>query len=105
MNIRIQQEKSFQSVVFFLLGFEKVLKMPASVIYSYIRNGIEDLCVSVISMCCLGRPGFRVLSPVLQLFVIFFYYLLYYVSTYFDRTQGLHFREGKFNYNLNLLVT
>ena len=33
LHFRIQQEKSFQNDKFFYLGFEKVLKMQASVIY------------------------------------------------------------------------
>ena len=71
--------------------------MQATAIYNYKCNGLEDLCVSVIGICCLGRPGFRVLSPVLQLFVIYFFNFFILSFNVFYRIQGLHFREGKSN--------
>ena len=45
----------------------------------YIRIGIQYLCISEIDICCGGRHGLKVLSPVLQPFgVYFFCFLLYY---------------------------
>ena len=29
-------------------------------IYEYMRNGMDDFCVSVTGVCCGGRPRFRV---------------------------------------------
>ena len=42
LHIRIQQEKSYQNDELFFLGFEKVLKMQASVI----ENGTTFLFVN-----------------------------------------------------------
>ena len=49
---------------------------------SYICKGVEDFCFPVIGICCAGCLETWVLSPVIQKFEVFFYYLLNRISTY-----------------------
>ena len=47
---------------------------------TYICSGLEDLCISVIGICCAGCLGFRVLSLASQKFGLYFfitYYILF----------------------------
>ena len=64
-------------------------------------NGVDDLGISVNSVCFGGRFRFRVLSPVLQLFRLYFLlFIVMFFLTYFDGYQGLQCREGKIQINL-----
>ena len=47
------------------------------------RNDMDDLRVSVLGICCCGRSGFKVLSPVLQPFGLFFMLVINLIFKFF----------------------
>ena len=55
LHIRIQQEKSYQNDEFFFLGFEKVLKMQASVMssgaWSQLTNYLQPTSYGLENWC------------------------------------------------------
>ena len=53
--------------------------------YNYIRNSMEDLRVWVAGICCGGRSVFKVVSPVLQPFGLFFMLVINLIFNFFYR--------------------